>query len=348
MSSPAFPGRLTPGDPDLTERQRAVFIALVTLHGRSADPISSERIAHHAGIGLSAASVRATLAELEHLGLLERAHASSGRAPSTAGYAFFVRALLAPAPLPEWAQREIDVRLSRSHEDVERLLQDASRLLASLTRQLGLALAVSLEHELLADLEIEPIAARRALLSLTFVGGAARSLVLELESDLGARDLAQVEDVLRQQLLRRSLGEMRRRLAEDAGLVRDAAVRVVAQAALRGWSRVPSTPLLSAGAAFIADQPEFARGRALAPMLDALEQGSPLDRLLVRGVQGRAGVQVGMPGEAVFARCSLVSFPLPGRVPGAVGVLGPQRMDYAHALAAVERVGMRVADLLAQ
>lgn len=348
MSNPAFPGRLTPGDPDLTERQRAVFIALVTLHGRSADPISSERIAHHAGVALSAASVRTTLSELEHLGLLERTHACAGRAPSTTGYAFFVRALLAPAPLPEWAGSEIDACLAQSTEDVERLLQDASRLLASLTRQLGLALAVSLEDEVLADLELEPIAGRRALLSLTFIGGAARSLVLELESPLAARDLAEVEAVLRQRLLRHSLGEMRRRLGDDQGLARDAAVRVVAQATLRSWTQVPVTPLLSSGASHMANQPEFARSRTLAPMLDALESGSPLDRLMVRGVQGRVGVQVGMPGQAVLARCSLVSFPLPGRVSGAVGVLGPQRMDYAHALAVVERVGTRVADLLAQ
>lgn len=348
MSIPAFPGRLTPGDPDLTDRQCAVFTALVSLHGRAAGPISSERIAHDAGVGLSAASVRSTLAELEHLGLLERPHASAGCAPSSAGYAFFVRALLAPAPLPAWVQHEIDARLSRSAEDVERLLHEASRLLASLTRQLGLALAVTLEDEVLASLELEAIGERRVLLSLSIASGAARSLVLELDSPLDVRDLSGVEAVLRERLLGRTLGEFRRRLGADPQLARDAAVRLVAQAAIRSWSQVPATPLLSAGASHIAVQPEFARARSLAPVLDALESGGTLDRLLVRGVQGRAGVQVGVSADSSLVRCSLVSFPLPGRVPGAVGVLGPQRMDYAQALAVVERVGHRVADLLAQ
>ncbi len=347
MSNPAFPGRLTPGDPDLTDRQRAVFTALVSLHGRAAGPISSERIAHDEAVELSAASVRSTLSELELLGLLGRTHASSGRAPTTLGYAFFVRALLAPAPLPAWVDQEIDARLTRSTEDVGRLLQDASRLLASLTRQLGLALAVTLEDEVLASLELEPIAPRRALLSLSLVGGAARSLVLELDSPLAPRELADVEDVLRERLVGRRLGEIRQRLGQDPGLARDAAVRWVAQAARRSWGHVASTPLLSAGAAHMAAQPEFARAFSLAPVLDAIETGGPLDRLMVRGHPGQAGVQVGVEGDAALARCSLVSFSLPGRVPGAVGVLGPQRMDYAHALSVVERVGHRVADLLA-
>lgn len=347
MSNPAFPGRLTPGDPDLTDRQRAVFTALVSLHGRAAGPISSDRIAHDAGLGLSAASVRSTLAELEQLGLLERTHASAARSPSSEGYAFFVRALLTPTPLPDAVQREIDARLSRSTRDVERLLEDASRLLASLTRQLGLALAVTLEDERLASLELEPIADRRALMSLVLAGGTARSLVLELDSPLAERDLAEVEHVLRERLVGLTLGGIRQRLDHDPGLARDAAVRVVAQAARRSWAPSPATPLMSAGASHIAHQPEFALARSLAPVLDALEPGGPLDRLLVRGVQGSAGVRVGVTDDASLAHCSLVSFPLPGRVAGAVGVLGPRRMDYARALAVVERVGHRVTELLA-
>ena len=81
-------------------------------------------------------------------------------------------------------------------------------------------------------------------------------------------------------------------------------------------------------------------------MLRVIEAGSPLDRLMVTGIQGQVGVRVGLDGARVLAACSLVSFPLPGAIPGAVGVLGPLRMDYAFTLAVVDRVGTRVADLL--
>ena len=158
MSQPAFPGRLQPGDPELSDRQREVFTALVHLHGRAARGVGSERLAAASGLRLSSASVRAVLAELEDLGLIERTRASAARVPTAGGYELFVRALLEPAVLPGHVTDTIDAQLSRSTREVERLLHDASRLLSSITQQLGLALAASLEDEQLAALDLEPLA----------------------------------------------------------------------------------------------------------------------------------------------------------------------------------------------
>lgn len=346
MSRPAVPGRLSAGDPELTGRQRAVFASLVEVHGREARPVGSERIAHDAGVRLSGASVRAALAELEGMGLLERAHSSSGRVPSARGWEFFVRALLEPAVLPAGLEHEIDERLSQSTRDVERLLHEASRLLASLTRQLGLALASSLDDERLAALDLEPLGDRRALLALRLAGHATRTLVLELDTPLERGALAAVEGVLRERLCGHALAEVRARLAGDPGLARHSATRIVARAAEAAWQRAVETPLLSAGTMHMAEQPEFARARALAPLLRALEAETPLNRLLVSGIQGQVAVRVGLDEDLPLAACSLVSFPLPGVLAGAVGVLGPLRMDYAFTLAVVDRVGTQVADLL--
>src|SRR5712692_8195220 len=140
MSEPSVPGRVSREDPDLTDRQRDVFAALVLLHGRTARPVGSEALARASGIPLSPASIRAALAELEEMGLLERPHASSGRVPTARGWELFVRTLLTPAGLPAaWAE-EMDRVLLHQARDIEHLLNDASRLLSALTRQLGLAL----------------------------------------------------------------------------------------------------------------------------------------------------------------------------------------------------------------
>src|SRR5437867_930384 len=108
MSHPAFPGVVSREDPDLTDRQREVFTALVTLHGGSARPVGSETLAHQLRIPLSPASIRGALAELESLGLVNRAHASAGRVPSGSGYDFLVRHLLTPVPLSPEIVEQID------------------------------------------------------------------------------------------------------------------------------------------------------------------------------------------------------------------------------------------------
>ena len=345
MSTPAIPGRLTASDPQLSERQRHVFGRLVALHRRDARPVSSERLGRAQELRRSGASLRGTLAELEELRLLERP-TGGGRVPSTAGWEYFVRVMLEPAALPAEIEDAVAERLSQSRHDVERLLQEASRLLASFSHQLGLALAASLEDEALVSLELEPLGERRALLVLGLAGHRSRTLVLELDTPLERQALQEVSDVLREQLLGGTLATARERLASDPALARHSAVRIVARAAAAGWRRPVETALLTAGVSHIAEQPEFADGARLTPVLRALESGTHLERLMVSGLQGHAGVSVGVPVEHGLAGLSLVSFPLPGAVSGAVGVLGPMRMDYATTIALVDLVGARVADLL--
>jgi heat-inducible transcriptional repressor len=347
MSEPAIPGRLSREDPDLTDRQRQVFDALVRLHGRTARPVSSETLAREGGIRLSPASIRGALAELESLGLLERPHASAGRVPTARGWELYVRVLLVPAPLPAAWVEEIDGVLLHSERDIEHLLNDASRLLSGLTRQLGLARAASLEAEPLSGLELSALDRRRALLVLKLGARTVRTLVLELDTPLEAAELDAVAAVLRERLIGLPLAAVRQRLGGDGALARGGAVRVVARSALQGWRTPVSTPLYRAGVIHIARHPEFADADRLGLLLEAVETGSPLDRLMVACFEGQAMVRVGVDEDHALSGCSLVSYALPGAVWGAIGVLGPLRMDYARALAAVDAVGSRLAERLA-
>jgi len=344
MESYAVPGRLSREDPDLSERQRELFLALVRLHEDSARPVGSESLAQ-AGIALSPASIRHALGELESFGLLERAHASAGRVPSARGYEFLVRALLMPRPLPAEVTDEIRRRLATSTHDVEHLLQEASRLLSTLTRQLGLAVAHSIDTDTLERIDLESLGERRVLMVLGLEGGAAQTLVLELDSPLERDELEEVASVLRERLVGHRIADVRERFAVDRELVRRSAVRLVVRAASQSWSMAVATPLISAGSAHIAGQPEFASSDQLSPILRAVETGTPLDRLMVSGIEGQAAVRVGFDESTGLSGCSLVSFPLPGNVRAAVGVLGPMRMNYARALAVVDTVGVRLLEL---
>jgi heat-inducible transcriptional repressor len=286
------------------------------------------------------------MAELEAMGLLERALASSGRVPSASGYQFFIRTELRPVPLPVELVREVEERLRRSADDIEQLLGEASRLLASLTDRLGLGLTGALEDERLRDLELVHLAEQKALLVLSLGGASVRTLVLELESPLETAALEAVTAVLRERLLGLTLGGVRTRLSSDPALVHDSAVRVVARAAAASWGAAPRGHLQSSGADRMAALPEFAHVVSLGPILRVVESGPPLDRLLLDGIEGLPAVRVSLDEDRALTGMSLVSYPLPGSVRGAVGVLGPLRMDYAWVVAAVDLVGEEVAHVL--
>lgn len=345
MFQPAVPGHLTPSDPDLSPRLRGIFAALVAFHGRTARPVGSESLAREAAVTFSAASVRAALAELEGAGLVERAQAT-GRVPSRRGYEYFVRVLLEPEPLPAELQSEIRRRLNPAVRDVQELLGEASRVISALTRLMGLAHAGSLDDEPLAALDLEPLDEQRALLVLDLGSSAVRTLALELESPLTRAELAEVRAVLRERLVGRALSEVRDRLSSDPELARSSAARMVARAATERWSGPAPFAWFSAGAAHMAEQPEFREAGRLSAVLSAVEGPRPLGRWLAPGAEGQAAVRVGLEPAPPLAGCSLVSYALPGHVWGALGVLGPRRMDYARVLAVVDAVGDRVADLL--
>jgi len=347
MTSLAFPGGRSTEDPDLDDRLRDVFVALVTLHGETARPVGSEAIARDAGIPLSPASLRHDLSELEGLGLLERSHASSGRVPTARGYEFFIRALLTPAALPDPLLERIRRELQRSTRDVEALLREASRILSALTEQLGLAVAHSLDEERLERIDLEPLDERAVVMVIDLASGGAHTLVLRLDTPLDRAELAEVAVVLRERLTGLRIAEVRERFGADPELIRRTAVRLVGRAAVEQWSDgIVATPLITAGTSRIAQHPEFASAQALGPVLRAVEAGTSLEHLMVSGVEGHAAVRVGLGASSGLETCSLVSFTLPGHVRGAVGVLGPVRMNYAYALAVVDQVGTHVAELL--
>ena len=344
MFQPAVPGHLSQSDPDLSPRLRSVFAALVASHGRSARPVGSEALARETAIPYAAATVRVALADLEDAGLVERAE-GAGRVPSRRGYEYFVRALLEPEPLAPELREEIRRRLNPAMSDVQELLGEASRVISALTRLLGIAQAGSLDDEPLAALDLEPLDRRRALLVLRLGAAAIRTLALELESPLEREELAVVCGVLRERLLGRPLSEVRDRLATDPELARGSAARIVARAAIERWSD-PAPGWFSAGAVHMSEQPEFMERDRLSAVLSALESRRTLGPWLAPGAEGQAAVRVGLEVSPPLAGCSLVSYALPGHVWGALGVLGPQRMDYARVFAVVDAVGDRVASLL--
>src|SRR5689334_4240368 len=227
-ATPPRPRRLA----DLTPRQRQVLELLVGRYLAQARPVASQALAAHGGHAWAPATLRQTMLELEDLGLLEQPHAAAGRVPSDRGYRLFVDGLDAPVPLGADERAAVDEALTRSARDVEKLLAQASRLLAELAQELAFAVRPTLEDGVLSGCELVRVSERRVLLVLAIDDGLVRSATLELAQAVSHADLARVARLLRERLLGVPVAEVRKRLQHDDALVNDAAAALVAQACL--------------------------------------------------------------------------------------------------------------------
>src|SRR5262249_53928348 len=160
--------------------------------------------------------------ELDDMGLLDQPHAASGRVPSDRGYRLLIDDLDAPPPLDPDEVAAIARAFEHSTRDVEQLLAQATRLLAEPAHELGFPVELALDRGRMVGLELVLVAERRVLLVLTIEGAGVRSMSLDLTTALSRADLERIGALLRERLLGLALGEVRRRLAHDEALVRDA------------------------------------------------------------------------------------------------------------------------------
>jgi len=341
LASPAMNAE-TAACPDglrLSPRQCDVLRAVVRAYVGEAAPIGSERISHLLPRQLSSASIRSTLAELGEMGLLEKPHASAGRVPSEAGLRYFIDRLLDPAEVAAWDRRSLDYEVDRADGDA--VFAAAADQLSASTRLLGFALAPRLERVTLQHLSLVRLATGRVLAVLVSSTGATYRRVIEGPREIDQRELDRMAALLAARAAGHTLAELRDALRREARALRREADRVLRLALELGERAVAECDaedgdLVLATRLALLDQPEFRDPRRVREVLETLETKERLAEI-VQDMLGGAGVRVvlgGEVGDLALSHCALVAThygdaaaPL-----GAVGVLGPSRMDYARVI----------------
>lgn len=336
--SPIRGGRGSDGEIRLSERQQEVLRAAVRAYVGEASPIASRHIAHLLPRKLSSASIRATLAELDELGFVSQPHASAGRVPTEDGLRMFIDCLLERRDVAEYDRRAIAFEVDTAQTDA--LAAVAAGLLTEHTRLLGFAVAPRLERVPVQHMSFVRLASGRVLAVLVARTGATHRRVIDSASDLDQRALDRAASLLNERIVGRTLPEMRDVLRREAAALRretdrllycalDLGVRAVAEQA-------EELDIVLATRLALLDQPEFRDPRRIREVLETLETKERLaeilgDMLEQEGVVVALGGEVGEPG---LSQCALVATrygesdaPL-----GAVGVIGPSRMDYSRVI----------------
>jgi heat-inducible transcriptional repressor len=319
-----------------------VLRAMITAYVGEASPVGSGTLSHLLPVALSSASIRNTMGELTRLGLIDQPHPSAGRVPTELGLRFFVDELMDARDLGPYEKRDLAGTLGET--DGTTLMRAASQVLSDRTRQLGFVLAPRLARVVFQRVNLLHLSSNRLLAVLVSESGSVTQRVVEHDGTASQVELERMEALLNEHVAGRTLGEVRVWLVQEAERLRSQADRLVRRALDVAFQALQPEPdagdLVVASWLALLDQPEFHDLDRVRQLLAAVETQERLvaildEMLALGGVQIAFGEEVGEPS---LHSCALVAAPYTdqGRPIGVLGVIGPQRMDYARVVPLVD------------
>jgi heat-inducible transcriptional repressor len=342
-----------PTTDQLTERELRVLEAVVQTYIETAEPAGSQTIARRFGLGVSAATIRNTMSDLEDKGYLFHPHTSAGRIPTDRAYRVYVNKIMRLAPPSHEARHTLQSELLGSRNAVEEILRRAAQVLGVLTQELGVAAAPALDEMVLERLELVRVSSERLLLVFNLRSGIVRTIFVEVPARVGADTVTEVARILNERLSGHSLQRIRTTLSErlrDAGAAHGQELLNIFIAEGDGIFDLSNEPnaVVLGSAQMLADQPEFASNSRMRELFRLTEGRDLLKQALTARRQTGLSITIGAENpDARLTDFTLVTASYEaGGLKGVIGVMGPTRMPYDKIIGLVEHTSRMVEDLL--
>jgi heat-inducible transcriptional repressor len=351
----AMPPRLSPANlPQLGDRSREIFRQIVDSYLASGEPVGSRHLSRLLPMSLSPASIRNVMQDLEELGLVYAPHISAGRLPTELGLRFFVDSLLQIGDIEEGERAQIksQVEAASKDRDLEGVLTEATSLLSGLTRVAGVVVAGKNDARL-KQIDFVRLEPERVLAILVAEDGAVENRVLPVPRDLPASALVEAENYLNARIKGRTLAEARAqvegaRAAAQAEL--DTLTARLVDAGLASWGGSGRQLIVRGQSHLLEDLTAMEELERIRLLFADLETQTEVIDLLERAEEGE-GVRIFIGSENKLfslSGSSMIAAPLRDgnkRIVGALGVIGPTRLNYARIVPMVDytaRAVMRV------
>ncbi len=335
---------------NLTDREKRVLKNLINYYVASADPVGSRIIANKFKMGVSSATIRNTLQDLEELGLVTQPHTSAGRIPTDLGYRVYVDKLLKPGVLSESEKNKIKETILQEGHGIDDILGQTCRVLSDITNQLGVSIAPRFEEGLLKRIELIPVTEERIMAVIVVESGLARSVIIEVETSISEKVLHEVETVLNERLAGLSLGHIRDTIKERLSNLSEGGrlIKLIIDSKEKIWTDGRPEDIKIAGTDNLVIQPEFADLKKISELVKLIEDGNILKDLFINA--GEEGLIITIGHENQFSKimnCSLVTSTYRvGKITGTIGIVGPTRMAYEKLVSVVDYTAKTITETL--
>ena len=339
---------------ELNERSREIFRRVVEAFVETGEPVGSRTISRRLGAQLSPATIRNVMADLEEAGLLHAPHTSAGRLPTEAGLRLFVDGLLEVGNLTDDERRNIDGQCAAAGRSLTEVMEQVSATLSGLTRCAGLVYSPKLEKSL-KHIEFVGLGPGRALVVMVSESGMVENRVLELPPGITPSMLTEATNFLNAKIAGRTLDEARGQVMDEIQHQRgqlDELTKRVVEAGVATWNANDGGYLIVRGRAnLLGDVSAIGDLERIRSLFDALETKQSLVRL-IDATSIAEGVQIFIGAENDLfqvAGCAMIVAPYSNgreQVVGAIGVVGPMRMNYARIIPMVDYTAKLIGRLL--
>ncbi len=324
------------------DRTLQVLRGVIEEYIASGDPVGSRTLSKSPRFPLSPATIRNIMADLEEAGHLMQPHTSSGRVPTEKAYRWYVDHLRKHPKLPKAEEQLIAESMSKAATELEAVLDAASRLLAQLTHYAGVIVTPRLDSAALAHLEFVPLGDTRIMVIIATNAGSVQHKVIRLKTRYKPEELRRFSKFVMDSFRGKSLRQIRQELRQLCKEERDCQVLQAIELAKTSLAEPgPGQTLRIEGALNILEVREFDTIPKARALLRAFQEQEQLLTILDEVIDG-SGLCVIIGSEANvedLADISLVSNSYKaGKSSGALGVVGPTRMDYDRSMTVVNRI----------
>ncbi len=334
-------------------RKFRILQAIIDDYILTAIPVGSRTISKKYEMGLSSATIRNEMSDLEELGYLDQPHVSAGRIPSAKAYRLYVDQLLQTGKIDSLDAANIRSHFSERTGKMEDVINSAAQVLSSITQYTSLVMTPSGSELTIRTLQLVPVTTSSALLVIVTSGGIVRDSVIHVDSDLDTDALYALSRMLTERLSGHTLTEA---LVMLEGINREFVQKKtvlggIAQQVAQVENQQAKTRLAFGGPSKILNFPEYNDVEKAKAFLSLLESKDALLRLLQQHQNVAFTVRIGPEtGVPELKECSLVTatYSLGDHTHGTIGVIGPTRMEYGRVLSTLSAMGDQLTRLFSQ
>lgn len=328
----------------MDERKQKVLWAIIQDYVSTAEPVGSRTLARKYDIGVSPATIRNEMSDLEEMGYIEQPHTSAGRIPSDFGYRYFVDCLMQREALQEYQRQQIRHTLIDKLQEVNMLMQQTTTILSQLTNYTAIVLGPQVGKTTFQRIQLIPIQPNKVVVVVVTSAGIMESRIIDVPDSVSADDLQLVADLINSELAGQTMKQVRNSLYRNLSQLLKKQKQVLVQSLElidQAMQAEREEQVYLAGTLNIFKQPEFKDVEKIQNLLGILEEHD-LVRNLLRGVESEGvSIKIGTENHHEGVRnCSMITatYQVDGEVLGVIGLLGPTRMEYSKSLAVVENL----------